>query len=190
MKQIDVRFTENMVNMLQSMIGKEFRKIKCDPFDYSPLVYGLVGLYIDERVFKLDNYIEAQDFFGTLEDVAMFKLHASEDSEIHSCGENVQMIEVPIMTRIVSIRVVEENQRLFVNNKQTYNVWLTRGVIFELEDEREVSFEKSIWFSEFIDVQRGYNLIDRFQPTDSFLEEWNEAEGYRGECERVIRTLS
>ena len=41
-----------------------------------------------------------------------------------------------------------------------------------------VSFEKSIWFSEFIHVQRGYDLLKTYQPTDVFLEEWEENEDF------------
>ena len=62
MKHIDVRFNGEMIHMLQSMIGKVLEKFRCDPFAY-PLVYGLVGLYIDEQVFKLDNFHETRDFF-------------------------------------------------------------------------------------------------------------------------------
>lgn len=189
-KQIDVRFDESVMSMLKSMIGKMFNQFKCDSFDYSPMVYGLVGLYIDNKIYKFDNFIEVQDFYGALEDVAILKIHTAEDGEIQSCGEGILMVETPIMAKITGIRVVDENQRLYVKGEQTYNVWLTRGLIFDLEDGREVSFEKSIWFSEFIHVQRGYDLLKTYQPTDVFLEEWEENEEYRGECDRVIRTLS
>ncbi len=190
MKRIDVRFNDDIIRMLQSTVGREFEKIKCDPFEYSTLVYGLVGLYIDGKVFKLDNFQEAQDFFGHQDDVAMFKLHMSADDEINSCGEGIQMVGTPVMCRIKQIRVVDENQQLFVNGEQTYDVWLTRGLIFDLEDGREVSFEKDVWFSELIDVQRGYNLIEKYRPMDSFNEEWEENPGYIGKCFRAVRIIS
>ena len=190
MKQVDIRFDGETINRLHSMIGQDFEKIRCDPFDYSPMVYGFVGLYIGGNVYKLQNYLEEQDYFGNIDDVAMLKLVLSVDSEIESGFIDVEMIDIPICSKIKQIRLVEENQRLYVNGEQTYNVWLTRGLIFDLEDGREVSFEKSVWFSEFIHVQRGYDLLKTYQSTDEFLEEWEENEGYRGECDRVIRTLS
>ena len=190
MKHIDVRFNSDRMQMLQSMVGKMLEKFRCDPFEYSTLVYGLVGLYVNEQVFKLDNFHEIQDFFGHQDDVAMFKLHLSDDSEIHSLGEGIKMVDTPIACKIRQIRIVDENQQLFVNGEQTYDVWVTRGVIFDLEDGREVSFEKSVWFSEFIDVRRGYGLLEQFQPADSFLEEWEENPGYVGKCYRQIRVLS
>lgn len=126
-KQIDVRMDNLAMELLKRMIGKKLVKISCDPFDNPPMVYGLVGLYIDNKIYKLDNFIEVQDFYGALEDVAIHKIHTAEDGEIQSCGEGIQMVETPIMAKITGIRVVDENQRLYVNGEQTYNVWLTRG---------------------------------------------------------------
>ena len=189
MKQIDVRFDTGMVQMLAGMIGKKFEMFKCDPLEYSTLVYGLVGLYIGNAVYKLDNYIEVQDFYGHPDDVAMFRLHLSEDAEIQSMGDGVQMVKTPVEAKISRIRIVDENQQLFFDGEQTYDVWVTRGIIFDLEDGREVSFEKSVWFSEQINIQRGYDLLRTYQPTDSFLEEWEDNEGYTAKCQRSIRTL-
>ncbi len=44
------------------------------------------------------------------------------------------------------------------------------GIVFMLEDSREISFEIETWFSEMITIQRGYNLIKKFPPTNDFLE--------------------
>ena len=38
--------------------------------------------------------------------------------------------------------------------------------------------------------KEGMDLLKTYQPTDVFLEEWEENEDYCGECDRVIRTLS
>ena len=189
MKHIDVRFDASMVQMLEVMVGREFEMFKCDPLEYSTLVYGLVGLYIGGAVYELDNFLEIHDFYGHQEDVAIFRLRASEDTEIQSMGDGVQMVETPVKARISRIRIVDENQQLFYNGEQTYDVWVTRGIIFDLEDGREVSFEKSVWFSEFINVQRGYDLLEAYQSTDSFLEEWEGNEGYTAKCQRSIRIL-
>ena len=50
---------------------------------------------------------------------------------------------------------------------------LTRGVIFEV-DGREISFEKqNIPFSEEIDIQRGYDLIENYSNVNDFSEDWD-----------------
>lgn len=33
-------------------------------------------------------------------------------------------------------------------------------------------------------------LLEKFSPIEEFIENWDQSEGYRGECERVIRILS
>lgn len=190
MKCIDVRFDSDMIHMLEKMVGKVFEKYKCDLFLYSGRSYGLVGLYVDGTVSKLLNTLETQDYYGDVEDVAMFTIQPAVDSDIKSPFIDGKMVEIPIMTAIQRIQLIEEHQKLFYNGDQVYDVWLTRGVIFELEDGREISFEKSVWFSEIIETNRGYHLLEKFSPVEEFIENWDQTEGYRGECERMIRILS
>ena len=189
MKSIDVRFDSNMINLLNSMVGKAFEKYKCDLFLYSGRSYRLVGLFVDGLVYKIVNEIEVQDYFGTPEDVAIFKLQPAMDSEIQSPFIDGKMIEIPVQSAIVQIRVVDEHQELYHNGEQTYDVWLTRGIIFDLQDGREISFEKSVWFSETIETNRGYNLLELYSPIEEFTEDWDENEGYVGKCTREIRTI-
>ena len=50
---ITTSFSEQEINVFKSMIGKQFTKFKCDPFLYSPTVYGVVGIYIDNIPFRI-----------------------------------------------------------------------------------------------------------------------------------------
>jgi len=79
---------------------------------------------------------------------------------------------------------VNECQRLFENGIQTYEVLITRGIIFKFKDGHELSFEKNIWFSEDITVEKGYDLIERFTPVEEFAEGWSG--NYSGECVREL----
>ena len=66
-----------------------------------------------------------------------------------------------------------DNQKVYENCDQTYDAWLTRGVIFTV-DGCEISFEKQNWpYSEEINVECGYNLIDKFSDVNDFSEDWN-----------------
>ena len=41
-------------------------------------------------------------------------------------------------------------------------------------DGREISFEKQNWpYSEEINIERGYNLIDKFGDVNDFSEDWD-----------------
>ena len=94
------------------------------------------------------------------------------------------MVETPVESIVAEVLVVNEQQQLFERDVKTYEVLVTRGIIFKLEDGHELSFEKNIWFSEDITVEKGYDLIQRFTPTTEFEEGWSG--DYRGDCSREI----
>lgn len=172
MKIIDVRFDGKI---FQSFIGKIFYKYRCDPFVYAPSVTQTVGLYIGDEVYKASNVQETVDYYGNMDEVAVFRFTKTQDEEIYSALAGVEQIDTVIDGRIEKIVLVNENQQTFENGIQTYDVWLTRGVIFTV-DGREISFEKQNWpYSEEINIERGYNLIDKFGDVSEFSEDW-EAE--------------
>lgn len=184
MEKIDVRFSAADMAVVKNMVGKKMVKYKCDPFEFSTSVYGIVGISFEDASFAFTNFIEPLDYYGEQEDVAVFKIEQMPFQSIHSFIQNQTMIEMPIESIVSEVQVVNECQQLFENEKQTYEVLLTRGIIFIFEDGHELSFEKNIWFSEEITVEKGYDLIERFTPTSEFGEGWSE--NYRGECSREI----
>lgn len=184
MKEIDVRFSSSDMDMIKSMIGKKMEAYKCNLFEFSTSVYGIIGIRIEGDAFAFTNLVEVMDYFGTEEDVAIFKVKRMPYETIHSMVRGVEMIETPVESVITGISVINEHQRLFKENVQIYDVWVTRGIIFKLADGREVSLEKNIWFSEEISVERGYDLIQRFSPEEEFVEGWSGE--YCGECSREI----
>lgn len=187
MKQIDIRFSPSDMSIIQNMVGKRMLKYKCDPFEFSTSVYGIVGISIEGASYAFTNYTEVMDYYGDQEDVALFKIQSMPFSDIHSLIKKQVMIETPVDSIISEITIVNERQQLFENDEQIYEVLLTRGIIFKFADGHELSFEKSIWFSEDIAVEKGYNLIDRFTPTADFSEGWSG--NYRGECSRELISL-
>lgn len=182
MISIDVRFSENKVETLRKMIGKKLVKYLHDPFMFSASVYGIVGICFEEECFTITNLTEVRDYYGTEEDVAIFKFDQAKEMEIHSFIEGEDLIETPVNSVVKQIILVNEKQSLFKGNVQTYNVDLTRGIIFVMEDGLQISFEKNVWFSEDITIQRGYNLIETYSPESEFCENWESP--YKGKCER------
>lgn len=190
MKTVDIRFPDNTISIMKSLIGQEFKMIKHDPFMFGLDVYGIVGLFIDDNVYKLTNLVEVLDYYGKMEDVAVFRFEATTADKIVTFRVNGEMIDFPIHSKIKEIRIVNENQQLFYNGEQTYDVYTVRGIIFVLQDGREISFEKPIWFSEEIYIRKGYDLIEKFVSTDDFAEGWEGCDGYETKCTREIITIS
>ncbi len=171
MKVIDMRFDSAIV---QSWVGKNFIKYKCDAFNFTNSVTQIVGLYIGDETYSLTNIQDAVDYFGFIEDMSVSKITKVEDSEIKSAFKGVEMISTPVGEEITSVKVVNEQQTMAINGEPAYEVWLTRAIIFEVGG-REISFEKdTVPFSEEITIQRGYNLIEKISDNDDFLEEWDE----------------
>lgn len=184
MKIIDKRFNHATITMLEKMIGKAFNKYCCDPFVFTPSVEGIVGIYIDDAPYKLTNNIEVLDYYGENEDVAVYKLESCNQEDIKSQQDEGQFITTPVNSIIDSITIINENQQLYYNQEQTYNVFTPRAIIFHFEDKHEIMFEKDIWFSERIIIYKGYNLKEKLSSTDEFLESWDDSPGYSPKCVR------
>ena len=74
MKTIDIRFNDYMISVLKSMVGKKMLRYKCDPFVYSPAVYGIAGVCTESGSYAFTNKIEILDHYGADDDVAVFRL--------------------------------------------------------------------------------------------------------------------
>lgn len=171
---IDDRIIKEKEGIFADMIGKRLVSISHDPFIYSNSVYGIAGIKTEDDTYKVTNLIEVRDYFGEMEDVAVFKVAEDVPENIHSYIQGETLITTPVEERIVSIDVVNEHQCLYENDVQTYDVWITRGFVITLEYGLQISFEKEIWFSEDINIEKGYKLADKFFSLDRVTEGWSE----------------
>ena len=139
-------------------------------------------MYIDNKVFALRNELQPIDYFGTTEDVAVFSLSESVDKNIISGLKNVEMRDNVIAKNITSIRIINENQKIYVYSRLEYDIDLTRAIIFTLSTGEEICFEKDSWiFSEEIVINRGLNLINQITSPDDFYKRIAEEPNMKGE---------
>lgn len=160
--------------IFKRMISQKFIKYKCDPFVFTNTVTGIIELYIGEKVFELKNEQTAFQYFDSMDDVALWNIKEVSDSEINSVFENTEQIDTSINQNINSITLVNEHQIVNIH-EQEYNLWLTRAIIFHLEN-RDIYFEKdNTAFSEEIEIKRGHDLLSEFpKRNDYFLDQWIE----------------
>jgi hypothetical protein len=171
MKTIDMRFDEEI---FRQMINQKFKKYRCDPFVYTPSVTRIVGLYIGSNVYKMTNIEEKADYFGNDDEVAISRFEKTTNEAITSAFCDESQIDTPIEEIINKIIIVNENQKTWRDGKLDYDVFLTRGIIFCV-DNREISFEKQNWpYSEEIIIRRGYQLIDSFGDITEFSKGWDQ----------------
>ena len=72
MKTVDISYFDT--DTLRGMIGKTFKKYRCDPFLFSPSVYGIIGFYIGTDIFSLTSFTRNVSRFYVDEDVAVFQI--------------------------------------------------------------------------------------------------------------------
>ena len=177
----DMRFNQEW---FKSCIGKKFQKYQCDPFLYTHSVTQNVGVFIGSKVYRLQNKLEPVDYFGEKEDIAVFRFLEADKTDIVSALQGITQVKTFVNETIRKIRIVNEEQRLSQNGELLYQVFLTRGIIFEL-DSREISFEKDqLPFSEEIYIQRGHQLLDFFSDPENFKSDWDE--DVKPECIRQV----
>jgi len=182
---VDIRFDSATMDMLKSMIGKSFEHYSCDPFVFTPNVFGIVGFRIGGNTYKMTSGLEAVQRFFHDDDVAVMRLAPCQPGEIISMMENGQMIDTPVQDTIVSIDVVNDRESVAHDGEQK-EMLSTKGVIFHLASGNEISFEIGTWFSEMITIRRGYELIKQFTPLADFYEEWEDSEGYTPDGSREV----
>lgn len=188
MKTVDISFFDFDTDIFRGMIGQKFEKYKCDPFVFSPSVYGIVGIFIGEDVFKLTSISKVVHRFFSDEDVAIFQFEKTTKEDIVTMMDEGQMIETPVMDTITAIDLINDRETVSHNGDER-NLLSTKGIIFHLEDGNEISFEIRTWFSEFITIQKGYDLIQKFVPEKDFLEEWEDSEGYVPSVRREVISI-
>lgn len=185
---VDIRIDNATMEMLKSMVGKSFEHYSCDPFVFTPTVFGIVGFRIGGETYKMTSGLEAVRRFFHDDDVAVMNITHCHPGEIVSMMDDGQMINTPVRDTIVSIDVVNDREAVSHDGVQK-GLLSTKGIIFHLADGNEVSFEIGTWFSEMITIRRGYELIKQFTPLANFNEEWEDSEGYTPDCSREVITV-
>ncbi len=158
MKKIDIRISSNEITLLKSLIGKILDNVEHDQFIFTNTSSQVVKLNSEGVSLFLYSFTEAMDYYGQEEDVAVWSVEQNE----YPIVANKSFIRMPVKQQLQSIMLVQENQQLFENAEQVYDVWLTRGIILDFGDH-QIAFEKPVWFSEDIIIRKGYALINTFR---------------------------
>lgn len=185
---VDISFHCDTIKMLRGFIGKTLDFYSCDPFEFTPSVFGIVGFKIEDRFYKLTCDLEKVTRFWTEDEIARLRFDSCGDRKPESRMDGGTMIDTPVRDTIVAIELINDCESVSFK-KEKRSLCSTKGIIFHLLGGNEISFEVDTWFSEMITVRRGYDLIDKFTTIDDFHEEWEDCEGYTAAVERKIISL-
>ncbi len=181
----DISLNEKAVNTLRSLIGQKFDLYACDPFQFSPSVFGAVSFTIGEGTYMLTAVQHSVQRFFSIEDAAVLDFAPCTAEEAVSCMDGGQFILHPVKDTICSIDIVNDLESV-THEEEQQKLFSTKGLIFHLKSGNEVSFELDTWFSEMITIRQGYNLIEKFVPIENFYDEWDAENGYLPACSRHV----
>ena len=184
MVSIDVRLKNEDIQILQAVVGKTLNRIEHDEFVFTNTSSQAVRFVSGGDLFYLYSFTEPLDYYGAEEDVAVWSVEKKEYPLI----ADKSFVTTPVQEKIVAVRIVQEHQMLFENAQQTYDVWVTRGIIIDFGGH-ELAFEKPVWFSEDIVIRKGYDLLEKFQSVEEICKAGKWKEGVTMECSREVMTL-
>ena len=193
MISIDKRLNDEEINILRQLIGKKIVSFRHQEFRPTPASYGAVDIETEKGMIYLFSDLEPLPAYGDVDDVAVWTLTRECRSWIdESPYAYVFASASPVNEPVKEIHVVQEHQRLYKNGEQTFDVRVTRGIIFDFGDY-QYSLEKAVWFSPLIFIEKGNDLINTFDSTDHFVScEWNDGwdDDVTAECDREILLIS
>lgn len=185
MEQTHLELHEEELGLLKKMIGQVFNSYICDEFLFTPSSFQVVYLVVGGKTYALENSLRVVDYYGAPEDVAVFTL-SQWDKPCESRIMNRNTTTTPIKQEILDIELVTDTETMSENGIDVQCITTTKAIIFKLPD-RQVVFEKDIWFSENINIYRGKDVQSKIAPPGEDAEGEPPVE-FR--AERTVTTLS
>lgn len=171
MKKYDFRFD---ITLIKSFIGKTLQKYKNAEFVYTNSVTYILGFQIDDYVFELTNEYEAFDFFGLDDEATIFRVSKSGWNKIESVINNINETSVDEVIR--KIVLVNDHTTLGADNKIEYDMWDTKAIIFYFENYEICFAKQDCWFSQEIEIYKGYDLIEKISNGTDLLSDFESDE--------------
>ena len=180
----DYRFDQNL---LRSFIGKTFNKYKHKRFLFTNTVSIYLGFMVDNISYEICNDFEPVDFLDIDGEATICRINQKDWDKILENKNNV--IETEIKKTIKSITIINDNFISRSYGEINYDWWETRAIIFNF-GELEVSFEKQdCFFSMEIEVNKGYDLINKVEDGKFILSDFEQSEEQTIEVNREIIKL-
>ena len=187
MKIIDNRFNEDLI---KSFVGKKLARIKHDHFRYTNTVTGIVGFMIEDKSYAMVNDFEEVDYLDWDNEACVCRITERPWNEIRSFVEGEEQITTEINEIVEQVTIINDHIESYSYGEKDYDVWETRAIIFDL-GSYQVSFTKQVcFFSMEIEVNRGYDLINKIETTDAVYTGHNVADELALKIGREIVTLS
>ena len=164
----DTWFDDDEKALLAGLVGKRFEKYRIDEFvsGTAESSFGVVGLFVDGRVFALTAEQEVRDFFGAQEDIAVVSFAETDESGIGPHLVGVRQVDRPVDRTIEDVLLYEDRQIMQEGGEDAYEYRCIGAIVFKLP-HTEVVFEPDGWIMESFGVLRGPGASGSVRPADA-----------------------
>ena len=173
MNKIDKRFGIKDYDLINEIVGKKVSKIVQDEFIYTNTTFGHANIFVDKDIYEIKCSINCIDYYGDKEDVAILNFNKVSINDVKSELKDLKQVEIKFDDILIKVDIINEYQYVkFGKDEYSYNY--TRGIILYFNDI-EYAFKMSAWFSEALEIYKGFNLLNKFNDDDDFNESFSEA---------------
>ncbi len=174
----DTWFSDSEKTLLAGLVGKRFEKYRVDESvsGAAESSFGVVGLFIDGRVFALTAEQEVHDFFGAQEDIAAVSFAETDEGGIGPHLVGVKQVDRPVDRTIEDVLLYEDRQIMREGGEEVFEYRYIGAIVFKLP-HTEVVFEPDGWIMESFGVLRGPGASRSIRPADADIDD--------GECGRI-----
>lgn len=185
MIQYDFRFDTTLI---KSFVGKYMEKYKHAEFMYTNSVTGILGFEVDNVVYELTNEYDAMDFLTLDDEATVFRVSKTEWNNVDSMINN-DINEITVGEIIKKVILVNDHTTIKVDENVAYDMWDTKAIIFCFENHEICFAKQDCWFSQEIEIYKGYNLLEKIDYGKSILEDFNTDDTKNAFIERTIIEL-
>lgn len=182
--KITTGFTAKDIAILKNLLGKRLIKIRHEEFAVSNTVMCVVELDFKDESYCLVANLDAIRYYNApVEDVSCFHMYANSNPY-----DMIKLIDDAVESDIEKISIVADTVHASKKDGTiTFVNTITTGVIFTFSDKHELGFERYDDFIEGIDIHKGYNVLNKFEKPEYWIDEMEE--DFDVTVERSIDTL-
>ena len=185
MKSYDFRFDTTLI---QHFIGKTLKKYKHAEFLFTNSVTGIVGIEIDDAVFEITNNYESIDFLTLDNEATIFRISGTEWNKVDLMINN-DINETHVGEKIKKIVLVNDHTVLNISQNIEYDMWDTKAIIFYFENHELCFAKQDCWFSQEIEVYKGYDLLEKIDDGKGILVDFDSNDSKTVFVERSLEEI-
>ncbi|KFI94599.1 hypothetical protein [Bifidobacterium stellenboschense] len=168
---VDITFTEDMRQILKSLVGQRLVSLECERLDRTQETYGNLLITTESQKVELINEEEPTEYFGEVEDISRFICRRLEpNEEFRQFITGTRPMKYPLLGKVNTVSIV--NDHVSMPEKQ-YDIQLSMAVILDT-DAGETAFLRGWHFDEMITIVRKSDYRSSLRSVAQVQSDWSD----------------